>query len=513
MAGLHLTAQQAGVYMSQRNKEATQVVAAARSGMSLRTATRLEKDPATFLVPNPRVRSYRTRKDPFESVWDLELVPLLREHPELMAVTLLRDLQRRHPGEYPDKLHRTLQRRVQHWLGVHGPGRVVMFPQLHPPGEMGITDFTEADELQVTLAGRPFPHRLFHFRLACSGWEAVSVVLGGESYPALAEGLRQALSDLGGVPKTHRTDSLSAAYKNLTSVADFTAAYEQLCRHYGMQPTRNNRGECHENGAIEGPNGHLKRRLDQALLLRNSRDFIDLATYRLWIHDQVARINARGDRQLQAERPFLAALPAHPPVTWQPVPVKVTTFSTIIVRKGVYSVPSSLRGLRLMVHLFDDRLECFLGSSPVLTVTRVRPDPSKPNSYIYAINYRHIIGSLSRKPAAFRNLAYRDKMHPRPVFQRAWEAIDAVLEPRLACREYVGLLQLAFEQVCEDALADRLQSILDGGGIPSLAELRAEFTKPPEVDIPTITIIHHDLSEYDQLFSDPTWSNTEEMLV
>jgi len=104
-------------------------------------------------------------------------------------------------------------------------------------------------------------------------------------------------------------------------------------------------------------------------------------------------------------------------------------------------------------------------------------------------------------------------MHPRPVFQRAWEVIDAALEPRLACREYVGLLHLAFEQVCEDALADRLQAILDRGGVPSLAELRAEFSKPPDVEIPSITIIHHDLSEYDQLFSDPTWSNTEEILV
>lgn len=513
MTGLHITSQQAGAYMSQRHQEETQAVAAARSGMSLRTASRLEKVPGEFLAPPPAVRGYRTRKDPFEPVWELELVPLLRKHPELMAVTLLRDLQQRHPGEYPDKLHRTLQRRVQHWLGVNGPGRVVMFPQVHPPGEMGITDFTEADELQVTLAGAVFPHRLYHFRLACSGWEAVSVVLGGESYPALAEGLRQALSELGGAPRTHRTDSLSAAYKNLTSVADFTMAYDQLCRHYGMLPTRNNRGECHENGAIEGPNGHLKRRLDQALLLRGSRDFSDLAAYRLWIADQVARINARCDRLLQAELPFLTPIPVHSPVTWQPVPVRVTTFSTIVVRKIVYSVPSSLKGLRVMVHLFDERLECFLGASPVMTIPRARPDPSKPNHRVYVINYRHIIGSLSRKPAAFRNLVYRDQVHPRPVFRRTWEAIDAALEPRLACREYVGLLALAHEQVCEDALSARLQAILDRGVVPTLAELRAEFAKVPEVEVPIITIVHHELTDYDQLFVDSTWSNTEEILV
>jgi hypothetical protein len=39
-------------------------------------------------------------------------------------------------------------------------------------------------------------------------------VRGGESYSALAEGLQNALHKSGGVPKEHRTDSLSAAYVN-----------------------------------------------------------------------------------------------------------------------------------------------------------------------------------------------------------------------------------------------------------------------------------------------------------
>ena len=99
------------------------------------------------------------------------------------------------------------------------------------------------------------------------------------------------------------------------------------------------------------------------------------------------------------------------------------------------------------------------------------------------------------------------------MFRRTWEAIDAALEPRLACREYVGLLTLAHEQVCEDALSARLQAILDRGVVPTLAELRAEFAKVPEVEVPIITIVHHELTDYDQLFVDSTWSNTEEILV
>ena len=49
------------------------------------------------------------------------------------------------------------------------------------------------------------------------------------------------------------------------TVADQTTRYEALCAHYGMQPTRNNRGIAHENGSIEGPHAHLKAALAQAL--------------------------------------------------------------------------------------------------------------------------------------------------------------------------------------------------------------------------------------------------------
>lgn len=60
-----------------------------------------------------------------------------------------------------------------------------------------------------------------------------------------------------------------------------------------MTPTRNNTGVAHENGAIESPHGHLKRAIADALLMRASRDFSDLAAYRAFIDHLVARRNAR----------------------------------------------------------------------------------------------------------------------------------------------------------------------------------------------------------------------------
>jgi hypothetical protein len=109
---------------------------------------------------------------------------------------------------------------------------------------MGLSDFTDMGELGITIAGEPFEHRLYHFRLPFSGFEHAHVVLGGESFIALAEGLPNALCALGGVPEQHRSDSLSAAFCNLDRVAqdDLTRRYEEVYAQYGITPTRNNRG-------------------------------------------------------------------------------------------------------------------------------------------------------------------------------------------------------------------------------------------------------------------------------
>ena len=177
---------------------------------------------------------------------------------------------------------------------MNGADREVIFRQEHPPGRMGQSDFTDMGDLGVTIAGLPLDHRLYHFRLPFSGFEHAHVVLGGESFVALAEGLQNALWSLGGVPEQHRSDSLSAAFRNLDPEAkeDLTRRYEALCAHYGMTPTRNNPGVAHENGSIESAHGHLKRALADALLLRVSRNFDDLAAWRCFVDEIVGRGNA-----------------------------------------------------------------------------------------------------------------------------------------------------------------------------------------------------------------------------
>ena len=216
---------------------------------------------------------------------------------------------------------------------------------------------TARPTLAITIAGEPFGHRLYHFRLVFSGFEHAHIVLGGESFVALAEGLQNALWALGGVPEQHRSDSLSAAFRNLDRCVqeDLTRRYENLCAHCGMTPTRNNTGVAHENGAIESAEElEWQSRCVRAwradlhaadstvlataapcfaadvtdeLLLRGSRDIENLAAYRLFIDEVVGRRNARNRKRIEIERAALSPLPARRTTGYEEARVLVTTMA------------------------------------------------------------------------------------------------------------------------------------------------------------------------------------------
>ena len=325
------------------------------------------------------------------------------------------------------------------------------------------------------------------------------------SFTALTEGLQEALWHLGGVPREHRTDRLSAAYRNLSDREDEAKAYAAFCRHYGLEPTRNNAGVAHENGSVEAAHGHLKVGLAEALELRGSRDFVDLAAYQAFLQAFALRRNAAVQAALAVELKALAPLPPHRTSDYSVATATVTRFGTISVRNVLYTVPSRLVGCRLKVHVFDDRLVCHHGLTPVLTVQRRHFKRGGPMFRV--VDYRHLVHTLVRKPQAFRHSVFREDLFPRTAYRRAWEVLDERLEPRKACRVYVGLLHLAALHACEAQLADYLDRVLDAGSIPDLDEARAAVA--PIVDSnPVVTIIPPDLRAYDSLLHVLTASET-----
>jgi transposase InsO family protein len=486
------------LYMNLR-KTHPPAVAGAKAGFSMSTAYRLEQDPQ--LPSQKKAPRGRRRADPLADIWENEVIPMLRAAPSMRPIAVFDEMRRRHPGMSP-RMRRTLERRIRAWRAVHGAEQEVIFRQEHPPGRMGLSDFTDMGDLCVTIGGEPLDHRLYHFRLPFSGFESAHVVLGGESFVALAEGLQNALWGLGGVPEQHRSDSLSAAFRNLDRDAreDVTRRYEALCAHYGMTPTRNNPGVSHENGSIESAHGHLKRALDDALLLRGSRDFEDLAAWRRFVDEVVGRRNARNAKRIEAERAALKDLPAHKTADYEEVRVNVTSSSAFTLRKVFYTVPSRLIGHKLLVRLYDDRLECFLGSTHILTLERGRPQANGKHGHV--IDYRHVIHSLRRKPMALLNLVYREKLFPRRAYARAFDALLVEAGEKTACRTLVGLLTLAHERACEAELALAIDAELDAGRLPDLEVLTERF-RPPAASTPAVVVTLPSLALYDEIATAP----------
>ena len=482
--------------MSHR-KHHTQELAAAKSGISVRSARRIES--SASLPSQQPPRRWRSRADPFAAVWEPEVVPLLKNAPGLMALTILRKLQDDHPDQFGEGVIRTLQRRIRQWRALEGPEKEVFFAQEHAPGYQGLSDFTAMGDLRITIAGVAFDHLLYHFVLAFSRWEYACVVEGGESFEALSGGLQNALWQAGGVPREHRTDSLSAAFKNLTEQQDFTARYSALLEHYEMVGTRNNRGLSHENGSVESSHRFLKQAIDQALLLRGHRDFTDRNAYAAFVCEAVMRRNRRNGAAFRIEREHLADLPPRRTTDFVDDEARVTRCGTFTVRNILYSAPSRLIGHRLKVRLYSDRLECYLSGTLVLTRERGMRVPGQARGRM--IDYRHFIEALKRKPQAFKGLAFRDCLFPREAYRRTWEVLDQGQSPRQACRTMVGLLELAAMHGVEALLAERLEGLLAAGQLPELKALQEEFAPRASASPPEVHVSIPAASSYDVLLA------------
>lgn len=500
MGKKYIKQQQVKLYMKYRHaSKLTQVASAAKVGISTRSGYTIEQGKHyTQRVREPR--QYKTRSSPIDQVWIDELEPMLEENPDLQPSTLFIHLSRTHLDEqgnalYDESIMRTLQRKVANWQAEHGKPKAVIFPQEHIAGQQGLSDFTSMNDLGISIQGNSFKHMLYHFRLVYSKWSYVKVIQGGESFQALSEGLQEALIHLGGSPREHRTDSLSAAYRNLTREAreDVTKRYQALCAHYQMIPTRNNKGVSHENGSVESSHGHLKNRIRQELILRNSRDFSSVQAYEKWVQDIVLASNKRNSRHFSIEKAALQALPQHKSMDYELISTKVSGLSMIVIRNMTYSVPSRLVGHTLTIHLYQDRIEGYLGSRQVLKLERSYEKASR-----YVVDYRHIIHALIKKPGAFRYCKYREHILPSGAYKQIWQYLDATESKEVAPRTLLRLLKLAADYDCEFALGEHVLALVDKKLPIDIKSIERDFngSNPP---LPHIPCAQHSLNHYDAL--------------
>ena len=492
--------------MKTRESGCSQETAAAKAGISVRSGRRIEQ--GQHQPQRGRPHDWRTRKDPLAEVWESELVPLLARQPNLQATSLLEYLQEHYGERYGVSVLRTLQRRVQQWKATSGPAKTVVFDLEHHPGEMGLSDFTHFKQGEITIQGQALRYLFYHYRLAYSGWQYVQVIQGGESFVALSEGLQNALWQCGGSPREHRTDSLSAAYRNLgkRTPNDLTQFYENLCAHYQLKPTRNNRGIAHENGAIEASHGHFKNRLHQALLLRGSFDFDSVPEYQEFVEQVVSRLNRGCQERFEQERAHLQSLPRYRHADYEAISAKVSTRSAIQVRCITYTVPSQLIGRRILIHLHHDRLVGFLGHQEVFELPRLYVPPKNPKRRARCVNYRHVIDSLRLKPRAFLHCSWQQELLPDDNYRQLWQQMSQDFERYSAARMMTEALYLAAQLDKEQAVAQYLQQHLDAGTL-TLAGLQAHFGVPSSVKLPALALHQHQLSDYDGLLNQGSDSN------
>jgi len=487
-----VTDKQVRYLMKLIQSEATLSLAARKSGMDEKTARkyrRMGKLPSELKQDH----TWRTREDPFQDVWD-DIESKLSLNPGLEAKTLFEDIQRRYPGRFSDGQLRTLQRRLKVWRAFEGHHKEVFFSQTYRPGERCQSDFTHLNSLDVTIAGKPFNHMLYHFVLPYSNWEAGTICYS-ESFESLSEGLQNALWELGGVPRYHQTDSLSTAVHKADHPETFTHRYRSLLSHYGVEGRKTQAGHPHENGDIEQRHYRFKRSLDQSLMLRNNRDFETLEEYQTFLKSHFKQLNSGRQQRFNEELKSLRRLPSVRQDACKRLKVKVGRGSTIRVNHNVYSVDSRLIGEVVDVRLYVGTVEVWYAQRQVETLPRLRGESR------HHIEYRHIIDWLVRKPGAFANYRYRGDLFPGSRFRIAYDALHGRHTSRSADKEYLKILHLAAREN-ESAVDDAIRQLIDHDKMITFDAISEIVATGVSVNVPAeVTIPDVDISVYDRLLS------------
>lgn len=466
-------------------------MAALKSGMDRKTGRKyrdLGRLPSEVTDPH----AWRTRADPFEEVWP-EVYAQLAQSPRLQAKALFEWLGRKYPGRFEEGQLRTFQRGVKRWRATAGPAKEVFFSQIHHPGRLCASDFTHMTSLGVTILGQRLEHLVYHFVLTYSNWEAVTICFS-ESFEALSEGFQNALWELGGVPERHRSDRMSSAVNNLSEQKDFTARYAGLLKHYGMEGEKIQAGKAHENGDAESSHRWFKEAVDQALLLRGSRDFESREAYAQLLREVLAQRNSGRRRRLAEELAVLCPLPERRRESYRRVKVRVGTGSLIHVYHNVYSVNSRLIGEQVEVRVHADHLEVWYAQKRVERLPRLRGRGK------HRVDYRHVIDTLVRKPGAFENYRYGEDLFPTSRFRMVYDALREA-RPGRAAKAYLRILDMAAKE-SQTAVDAALLALLaqDRPITPEAVQklLRREEEVPAVTEV---TVEAVNLERFDDLFT------------
>ncbi len=469
-------------------RQHTLEVAAAKAGMAMNTARKYLRQKGKH--PEIAERRGRHKNSVLDDIWE-EISNLLSCSPGLESKTIMGWLVAREPNVYKWSQLRTLQRRVREWHLTEGPDKEIFFPQTKYPGKQSQSDYTNMNSLNITIDGKAFPHLLFHFILPYSRWETVSVCYS-ESFDSLTSGFEEAVWELGGLAKNHRTDNLTAATHKFGNSREFNEKWLEVMMHYGIKPSRNNPGKSNENGSIEKSNDLYKKTINQQLLMRGHRNFSTISEYNEFLSIVTDSRNAVRKKSLAEEMKYLLPLPEWRWDAPKLIVPKVSSFSTIQVFTGTYSVPGRLIGTDVKVYVYPKFIHVYCGNKKILSMPRLKNDVGE------CINYRHVIHMLLRKPGAFEDYMYRDALFPRLIFRRCFDVLTQ-RQPKKANKSYLEVLHLAAINN-EGDVAAAIELLLEDKSLPTLKNIK-ELLDIPTTEIPIVEVLAPNLNQYDELIS------------
>lgn len=413
------------------------MMSAMKAGVSRNTARKYLRQADPSKQEN-QPHDWRTRKDPLEAIWSAAR-GMLETAPELQAKALLEHLSERMEGGIEENVLRTFQRRVRQWRLEHGKEKEVFFSQEARPAAVLAVDWTDMRDLGVSVCGVKLEHLMFHAVLPYSSWQW-AVRCRSESLLSVRSGLKATIGRLGRVPRELLIDNSSTATHRLSGDGKrrgFNDEFVSICEHYGLSPRTTNVSCPHENGTCESMHGHFKRRLEQHLLLRGSRDFASEEEYDGFVIGVLERANGlRGERFAQEVAVMREHLAAELP-DYTETMVRVNSNSTIRVCKRVYSVPSKLIGSRLRARIHETHIVLLDGMVVLAEL------PLRGGDRGAVIDFRHVIKWLVRKPGAFAEYRWREAMFPSLIWRAAYDHLCRHHDAHEADVCYLEILQLA----------------------------------------------------------------------
>lgn len=470
-------------------KSQTLLSSSAQTGMDVKTARKYIK---SGKLPSElkKKHTWKTRVDPFEDRWS-EIEKILESAPLIQAKTVFTYLQEQYPGHYKERQLRTLQRKFSIWRAIKSTknlDNLIVFPQVHCRGNQSQSDYTVMNKLNITICGEKYNHLLFHYMLVYSRWEYVEICYT-ESFETLVNGFENAVWELGYVAQDHRTDNLSAATKKFRNKRTFTDKWSNVMKHYKIKASRNNPGISNENGSIEKSHDLFKNAVNQYLMLRGSRDFESIESYKKFLRKIADTRNKSRRDELKAEVGLLKELPNDKWSSPKQLSVRVSKSSVVHIQGSVYSVPSRFIGSALRSYVYQDKIEIFFGNYLIQKMPKITKGSN--------VNYRHIIDGLIRKPGAFKNYKYRECLFPMISFRKAYDQL-CKKNPINGEKHYLKILYLA-KQHGEQAVNLAIELLLDNKR--SLLEKEIRPLLETKIVAPEVNIKAPNLSSYNALCS------------